>query len=192
MQMSLTRPLLASLATCTILLLAACGGDNAHSHTAQPTTSGSGATAPSAGITPTSAMKAFDGSGKVKEIIIHGDDRMKFDIDAFSVSAGAMVTLTLEHTGNLPKQSMGHNVVIIDKGIEYMDFAADAAEGGAKAENHYVPESVLDQVVAYTELIGGGEKASVSFQAPTEPGAYAFLCSFPGHAGLMHGIMTVE
>ena len=40
-------------------------------------------------------------------------------------------------------------------------------------------------------MIGGGETDVIEFPAP-EKGTYEFLCSFPGHYGMMKGKFIVE
>lgn len=143
-------------------------------------------------LTTPEPMQAFQDDGDVLEITIEGDDRMRFDTDRFTVGAGQMVRLTLEHVGNLPAANMGHNVVIIQEGEDPVSFGSDANSEGADFPNEFVPEPVRDRVIAYTAMIGGGETATVEFQAPEEPGEYPFLCSFPGHFSQMNGIMEVE
>ena len=46
-------------------------------------------------------------------------------------------------------------------------------------------------MIAHTDLIGGGQVTSIEFDAP-DAGTYEFLCSFPGHSGLMKGKFIVE
>lgn len=174
-----------------VLTLWGCGGDgNGEATTAVPADEPAEPAAES--LTVPEPMQAFEDDGDVAEIVIEGDDRMRFDIDRFTVGAGQMVRLTLDHVGQLPAQSMGHNVVILIPGEDVFEFAADVNEQGGSMENAYVPEPVRDVVVAYTAMIGGGETAQVEFRAPDEPGEYPFLCSFPGHAGMMNGVMVVE
>lgn len=138
------------------------------------------------------AMKAFKEEEPLAEVKIEGTDQMTYSIDEFSVKPGQMVRLTLEHVGNLPADAMGHNVVIIEQGEDYMEFTADASEAGGTLDNDYLPASVRDRVIAFTKMIGGGETATVEFKAPEKPGEYPFLCTFPGHASQMNGIMEVE
>jgi azurin len=38
-----------------------------------------------------------------------------------------------------------------------------------------------DQVLAATAMAGGGETTEVTFEAPTTPGEYVFVCSFRGY-----------
>lgn len=175
-------------ATLIVLFVSGCGSDNKSGPGSENKTKA----AAKAGPPATKAMQAFSDDGAVVEIAIEGNDLMKFNTEAFTVPASGMVRLTLKHTGNLPAQSMGHNVVILKQGIEAIEFGTSAAEQGGSFENHFVPPAMLDQVVAYTELVGGGESTTVMFQAPAEAGGYVFLCSFPGHAGLMNGAMTVK
>ncbi|MEM9391297.1 MAG: plastocyanin/azurin family copper-binding protein, partial [Bacteroidota bacterium] len=65
-------------------------------------------------------------------------------------------------------------------------FAQKAIEA---KENDYIPES--DDILIHTALIGGGETTTITFEAPVK-GSYEFLCSFPGHWGLMRGKFIVE
>ena len=48
-----------------------------------------------------------------------------------------------------------------------------------------------DEVIVYTKLLGGGESDTITFDAP-EKGYYTFLCTFPGHWGLMKGKLVVK
>jgi len=138
------------------------------------------------------AMEAFQDDGSVVEIVIEADDRITFDLDHFAVGKGDMVRLTLRHTGSLPAQAMGHNVVVIYPDDDVFDFGADVGEHGGGLHDDYVPESLRDRVVAFTPIAGGGETVVVEFQAPNEAGDYPFLCSFPGHFGQMNGTMEVR
>ena len=52
----------------------------------------------------------------------------------------------------------------------------------------YLPDN--GYIVA-TDLIGGGEQTTITFTAPSS-GEYDFICSFPGHYGLMQGRLIVQ
>jgi azurin len=58
------------------------------------------------------------------------------------------------------------------------------------SEKFYVPE--IPEVLFATKMIGPQELYTLSFTAPTTPGQYPFLCTFPGHWRMMNGIMVVE
>ena len=119
---------------------------------------------------------------------INGTDQMTFDVKEIRVKPGQRVNVTLHHSGSLPKTAMGHNFVLLKKGVDLPTFAEKAMEA---ADNQYIPKGSKD-IIAYTDLIGGGETTSVSFEAPTEAGTYEYICSFPGHYAMMKGSLIVE
>lgn len=121
------------------------------------------------------------------EIQLTGDDQMRFNLEEIRVKEGQRVRLVLRHVGELPENAMGHNFVLLTKGTDIVAFAQEAA--GA-ADNDYIPEG-SDQVIAHTEMIGGGEETTVEFEAPPA-GTYDFICSFPGHYVQMQGKFIVE
>lgn len=122
-------------------------------------------------------------------LVITGNDLMQYDKNELRAKAGEKVKLTLRHIGKLDKQVMGHNVVILMKSANPEDFAAAAA---TSKDNDYIPAAMENQIIAHTKMIGGGQTDSVEFTAPTEPGEYEFLCSFPGHFQMMRGKFIVE
>ena len=124
----------------------------------------------------------------VANIVITGNDMMQFNLKEIKVKAGQKVKLTLRHIGKLDKKNMGHNVVILKKGVDMVEFAINKA--ASNAANDYIPEDTKD-IIAYTKLIGGGETTTIEFDAPPA-GEYTFLCSFPGHYGMMNGKFIVE
>lgn len=125
----------------------------------------------------------------VSSLTIEGNDRMRFSPDRFAVKAGETIELTLRNIGTMPKETMGHNLAIIEPGVSPIAFATAAVRHPNKA---YVAPEYADRVVAATAVLGPGETETITFTAPAVPGDYPFVCSFPGHtqAG-MKGIMTV-
>ncbi|MEO9887725.1 MAG: azurin [Balneola sp.] len=127
------------------------------------------------------------GDSQVNEITVEANDRMQFDTKEIKVKAGEEIKLTLKHVGKLPKQAMGHNWVLLKDGVVVKDFAMAAMQA---KDNDYLPKNSKDVIVA-TELLGGGESDTITFEAP-EKGTYTFICTFPGHYGLMQGTFVVE
>ena len=123
-----------------------------------------------------------------KEIkfILNSDDLMRFDKNMLLVQSGQKITLTLNHIGKMDKLIMGHNFVLLKKDVDVMAFAEKAV---LAKNNEYIPEG--DEVIVYTKLLGGGESDTITFDAP-EKGYYTFLCTFPGHWGLMKGKLVVK
>ncbi len=119
---------------------------------------------------------------------IEGNDQMKFNLSKLEVYEGQKVSLTLRHVGELPLESMGHNWVLLAKGVDKADFASAAINA---KDNGYIPTDRSDDIIAYTETIGGGSETTIEFTAPAK-GTYDFICSFPGHYGLMNGKFVVK
>ncbi len=191
--MSRLKFLIVAPAVATSLIFSGCDDSSPlpeeHAHAAPAATPAAKPAAPAVVDLP--AMKAFVDDGNVAELEIEGDDKMKFNKKELELKPGQMVRLTLKHVGKLPAQSMGHNFVLLKQGEVPMEFSADVNENGGSLYNSYVPEPVQGRVIAYTRIIGGGQTATVTFQAPAEAGEYPFLCSFPGHVGMMNGIAKV-
>lgn len=122
------------------------------------------------------------------EVAIKGNDQMQYDNKAFEVAAGDNVKITFENAGKMPKQVMGHNVIVLKAGVDVAAFATEAMKSAA---TDYIPESKKGDILAHSKLLGPGEKETVTFTAPAA-GVYTYLCSFPGHYVLMQGKMTVK
>jgi uncharacterized protein len=56
-------------------------------------------------------------------------------------------------------------------------------------EKHYVPQ--MPEVLHATKLLNTGESFTLEFTAPSAPGDYPYVCTFPGHWRGMNGIMKV-
>jgi azurin len=125
-----------------------------------------------------------------KKITITGNDTMQFDLKSFEVKAGEKVELTFKNVGKIPKIAMGHNLVVLKKGISAVAFGQKAMGAGANATN-VLPDSVKGDTIAATKLLGPDETETISFTAP-EAGDYEYVCTFPGHFALMRGTMKVK
>jgi azurin len=133
-------------------------------------------------------LLSFAVNAETVEVGIAGNDTMQFDKKAFTVVSGDTVKITFKNTGNLPKIAMGHNLLILAKGVAPSTLAGPSA-GAAATE--YIPASMKDKILAHTKLLGPQESDTITFTAPAA-GSYYFMCSFPGHFALMNGIMTVK
>lgn len=129
---------------------------------------------------------------------LSGNDQMQFDKKELKVPAECAakeITITLKHTGKLPKQAMGHNVVVhVDKDEVKNEVIAKGATAGLAA-NHVDPALVKDKkVLGFSPVIGGGETTELKLAPKTlEAGkTYGYICSFPGHGALMNGKLVVE
>jgi azurin len=174
MKLQLTLSLIAGA-----LLLAGCGKQEAAAPAAT-TPAPAAANAPAAAPTPAAGAS----------LEITANDAMKFSLTRFEVAAGQQVKIVFRNIGTMPKQAMGHNLVILKKDADVKAFA-DAAVTAAAAD--YFPAAKADMVIAHTKLLGPKQSDEITFTAPSEPGEYPFICSFPAHyiAG-MRGVMVVK
>jgi len=106
------------------------------------------------------------------------NDAMRYNAARFNLPAGAQVRLTLVNTGSKPRQTHGHNWVLLPRNADPYDFIYAQ---GATLDNDYIPPAWQDKVLAHTPVLGPGQNATITFTAPTEPGEYTYLCSFPAH-----------
>ena len=109
---------------------------------------------------------------------------LKFDQSNLTVVAGSSVKLTFNNTDDMP-----HNFVLVAKNKADEVGIAATKLGLDGAALSFVPE--IDAVIAHTNLLAPHEIESIYFTAPEVPGAYPFLCTFPGHYLTMRGVLTV-
>ncbi len=124
------------------------------------------------------------------DVELEGNDAMQFNKTSIAVPAACkQFTVKLKHVGKLPKAAMGHNWVL-SKAADAQAVAADGIPAGL--DKAYVKPGDA-RVIAHTKVVGGGEADAVSFDvAKLKAGeAYAWFCSFPGHASIMKGTLTL-
>ena len=109
---------------------------------------------------------------------------LKFDVDQLEVKAGSRIKLVFNNNDD-----MLHNVVITKPGMgnPVGEAALKLNLNGPKM--NYVPNS--PNVLYHTNILQPETAESIYFTAPTEPGDYDFICSFPGHYLVMRGTLKV-
>jgi putative heme-binding domain-containing protein len=113
-------------------------------------------------------------------------DQMLFDKERIVVQAGRPVEFVLENTDLMP-----HNFVLTQPGALQeigTQAEAQATQPGAQ-ERHYVPES--NKVLLASRLLQPREAQKLRYTAPTQPGVYPYVCTYPGHWLRMHGALYV-
>jgi glucose/arabinose dehydrogenase/azurin len=113
--------------------------------------------------------------------------QMKYDVSRFTVTAGETVVIELVN-----KDEMPHNLVVGKEGaLETIGLAADkmVALPDAFAKS-FVPAT--PEVLFSIRLLNPGETVQARFTAPTQPGNYPFICTFPAHWRTMNGIVEVR
>ena len=113
--------------------------------------------------------------------------RMKYDREEIHATAGEPMRLLFENNDTMP-----HNLVLVALGArEEVGRAAEemAAEAGAW-EKGYIPDS--GKILQATRLLKPGESELLTFNVPSKPGKYEFVCTFPGHWRTMYGVFNVN
>jgi azurin len=123
------------------------------------------------------------------EGVVHltSNDQMRYSTTRIEVKAGQKIKIELKNTGALPKEVMGHSLIVLKPGNDVNAFAARAL--GAKATD-YIPPDAADSMLAHTKLLGPGESDTIELELSAA--TYPFLCTFPGHVGLMNGQLVAQ
>jgi len=119
-----------------------------------------------------------------------GTDNLQYDVKRIEAKAGEELEIQLTTVSAMPKTEMAHNFILLAKNAPLDAFVMEAAMARA---TDYIPAGKKSFILANTAMAGGGETVKVTFKAPTEPGEYLYICSFPGHymAG-MKGVLVVK
>ncbi len=110
--------------------------------------------------------------------------QMAFDVSEFTVKANQKVELTLDNT-----DLMEHNLLIVEPGSADEIASLAIALGEEGPTKQYIPES--PKILVASKMLAGKTSETLKFNAPGKPGNYEFVCTFPGHAPVMRGIMKV-
>jgi uncharacterized cupredoxin-like copper-binding protein len=121
---------------------------------------------------PTKVPADWPGDEGDRTILLGTLPGLKFDTTELTVRAGLRVRLVFKNSDD-----MLHNFVLCAPGKGQEIGTAAMALGIDGTAKNYVPDT--DDVLAHF------------FTAPEKPGDYDYICSFPGHAVLMKGVMHV-
>lgn len=166
------------------VFFAACGGNQ----TKEESTAESTETTTTTEQAPAADIPGLDTVAVSNELALQANDLMQFDKKLFRVKAGQPVKLVLKNVGEMPKESMGHNAVILTPGTDLPAFGGEAIKA---VDTEYIPVTFGSSIIAHTKLLGPGETDTIEFTLD-EKGVYPFVCSFPGHYGVMQGKIVAE
>lgn len=125
-------------------------------------------------------------NGKVDQTVsVQALEGLKFDLAAFDVAPGAHVKVELANVSD-----MLHNLVIVKPGSAARVADASLKLGLDGMQMFFVPRT--DDVLFHTALLEPKKSEAIYFEAPSVPGEYTYLCSFPGHGLVMQGTMRVR
>lgn len=125
------------------------------------------------------------------KVTVDSTDQMSFNTKEIAIDKSCkQFTVELTHSGSLPKNVMGHNLVVSKEA----DMQAIATDGiGAGLDNNYLKAGDT-RVIAHTKVIGAGDKDSLTIDVSKLAAGekYGFFCSFPGHISMMKGTVVLK
>jgi azurin len=122
---------------------------------------------------------------------VDSTDQMSFNTKEIVIDKSCKTfTVELTHSGNLPKNVMGHNLVI-SKEADMQPIATDGLAAGI--DKNYLKDGD-ERVIAHTKIIGAKETDSLTIDVSKLKAdeKYGFFCSFPGHISMMKGTVTLK
>lgn len=135
------------------------------------------------------ANAAPAGFGKPDDVIqiqtLQG--QMRYDLDEIVVAPGANVQLIFQNVDD-----MHHNLIVCTPDSDSgMDVAKAAWQLGADGfDKQWVPDH--PKVLFASRMVNPHSTSHEYFTAPEKAGDYPYICSLPGHAGLMNGRLRVQ
>ncbi|MEM1084143.1 MAG: PVC-type heme-binding CxxCH protein [Verrucomicrobiota bacterium] len=112
-------------------------------------------------------------------------EKLSYDVTKLTIKSGKKIRLTFDNTDHMP-----HNLVVTQPGASQEIGLAAAAMGAEGFARDFLPDS--DKIIAATKMLDGGTEETIEFTAPTQPGAYEIVCTFPGHFMVMKGVLEVK
>ncbi|MEZ5301473.1 MAG: GDSL-type esterase/lipase family protein, partial [Verrucomicrobiales bacterium] len=135
---------------------------------------------------PRNAQEAqFDGQPDLAEVEISCvPERIMYTNTKFRVKPGQPVKLVFSNP-----DATAHNLVIVQPGAaEEVGMAGnEMAKDPSGLNKGFIPES--KKILHHTSLLNPNEAEVLRFNAPSKPGVYPYLCTFPGHWVIMKGEM---
>ncbi|OYP30420.1 c-type cytochrome [Rhodopirellula sp. MGV] len=113
------------------------------------------------------------------------EEEMRYDVPYFAVEAGRPFQILLENHDLMP-----HNLVVTQPGALKSVAMAGLTAGPSGANGlPYVTDS--PNVIAASSLVAPDASTRLTLTAPSEPGEYPYVCTFPQHWYRMYGVMIV-
>jgi type 1 glutamine amidotransferase/azurin len=118
--------------------------------------------------------------------IAHDDGTMSYDKNALTAYAGQTVSISFMNPDVAP-----HNFLLAAPGsLKAIGAAADSmVRKGTGEDDNYVPR--MREILFAAPVLEPHKTTAFQFKAPSAPGEYPYICTFPGHWKVMNGVLTV-
>jgi azurin len=135
----------------------------------------------------TATRKELRGLGVAVFVIKTVPEQLRYDNTKIVVEAGKPFEIIFENNDGMP-----HNLVIVEPG-KFMEVGMAALtmpiDKKDKKGRQYIPDKF--KILDGTKLLEAGQKEKLQVKAPDNEGDYEYVCTFPGHAAVMHGVLKV-
>ncbi len=129
---------------------------------------------------PAATGSPDDGAIVIRTVV----EGMRYELPMYTVTAGKPVRVRFVNDDFTP-----HNLIIGTPGSrDEIGVAADQL-GSNGFRQRFIPKS--DKIIASSNLLNHQTSEGLEFRAPTVPGDYEILCTFPGHRQTMHAVLRV-
>jgi len=121
------------------------------------------------------------------KISVSASAGLQFEPRVLRVPPGSRVSLAFRNGD----PSMPHNVAIVkaDALDDFGEQSMQLASNPRAIATHYVPDSPAE--ICFSPILPPGDQYTLYFEAPTEPGEYRLVCTYPGHWRVMQGSLFV-
>jgi glucose/arabinose dehydrogenase/azurin len=112
---------------------------------------------------------------------------MRYDVTRLVAPVGKQIEITFENPDVMP-----HNLVIVEPGARArvgqaaQELPAEHLDRQGRA---WVPES--RELIAATKMLETGQSETLRFGPIRQEGIYEYVCTFPGHWGVMYGQLVI-
>ena len=113
-------------------------------------------------------------------------EQMLFDKERLAVQAGKPVEIVFENNDLMP-----HNFVVTQPGALEEVGTLGRGDRDAARRARTAIRARLEQVLLRSRLSSRATSQKLSFTAPSKPGVYPYVCTYPGHWRRMFGALYV-
>ena len=111
--------------------------------------------------------------------------QMRYDTELIEVTPGSAVKIVFENGDDLP-----HNLVFCQPGTNTMEMSLKQMEDAEAAlKRNWLPDD--SAIWLHSKMLNPHEEDILEFTAPKKAGDYPYVCTFPGHAMTMRGVLKV-
>lgn len=143
-----------------------------------------------AGCRPSSHAETPVALAQIELLDIRVGEKFAFEQTQFTCRRGQPLRIQITNTIPPGGPNLPHNLALLTPTADIEKFA-EAINDATEAQN-YIPTSRRHEVLAAAPLVHPGQSISLQLNAPSEPGDYTIICTFPGHCLLgMRARLTV-